>query len=193
MANLTEASSSDFVEAKFMGILQTVKSEIVETAKAVKAIAQGLKITISYVPREKLTNQYPDEPVQVFAAYRGEHYLNVDENGKERCVACFLCSAACPADAIYIEADEDLHSYAERSSVEERFAKVYNIDYGKCILCGFCVEACPKDAIKHGHNFEMAVTNFADLIKDKEYLLQNRQRESQLPVIIIDDKMRGLY
>lgn len=163
-----------------------------EISGAIKSIAQGLKITMSYVPREKLTNQYPDEPIEIYSAYRGEHYLNVDEQGKERCVACFLCSAACPANAIYIEATEDLRPYEERISAEERFAKVYNIDYGKCILCGYCVEACPKDAIKHGHNFEMAVTNFADLIKNKEYLLKNRERESQLPVIIIDDRVRGL-
>jgi NADH-quinone oxidoreductase subunit I len=164
----------------------SIISEVVET---VKALAQGLKVTLSYIPREKLTTQYPEEPVHIFAAYRGEHYLNVDENGKERCVACFLCSAACPAHAIYIEADEDLRPYNERHSVDERFAKVYNIDYGKCILCGYCVEACPKDAIKHGHNFEMAVTNFADLVKNKEYLLKNRERESQLPVIIIDNQL----
>ncbi|MBL8148484.1 MAG: NADH-quinone oxidoreductase subunit I [Blastocatellia bacterium] len=164
----------------------SIIGEVVET---VKALTQGLKVTLSYIPKEKLTNQYPDEPVEVFSAYRGEHYLNVDENGKERCVACFLCSAACPADAIYIEATEDLRPYEQRSSVEERYAKIYNIDYGKCILCGFCVEACPKDAIRHGHNFEMAVTNFADLIKDKEYLLENRNRESQIPVVIIDSQM----
>jgi NADH-quinone oxidoreductase subunit I len=165
----------------------SIISEVVET---VKALAQGLKVTLSYIPREKLTNQYPDEPVHVFSAYRGEHYLNVDQNGKERCVACFLCSAACPANAIYIEAEEDLRPYEQRATVEERFAKVYNIDYGKCILCGYCVEACPKDAIKHGHNFEMAVTNFSELVKDKTYLLKNRERESQLPVVIIDEQMR---
>lgn len=166
-------------------------SIINDVVDSVKAITTGLKITFSYIPREKLTNCYPDEPVEVYSAYRGEHYLNVDENGKERCVACFLCSAACPADAIYIEAAEDLRPYEQRASVEERYAQVYNIDYGKCILCGFCVEACPKDAIRHGHNFEMAVTNFSDLLKDKEYLLKNRERESRLPVIIIDSTKRA--
>src|SRR5438876_1631798 len=165
----------------------SIISEVVET---VRALAQGLKVTLAYIPREKLTNLYPDEPIKVFSAYRGEHYLNVDENGKERCVACFLCSAACPANAIYIEGAEDLRPYEQRHTVEERFAKVYNIDYGKCILCGYCVEACPKDAIKHGHNFEMAVINFADLVKNKDYLLKNREREDQLPVIIVDDQIR---
>jgi NADH-quinone oxidoreductase subunit I len=159
-------------------------SEVVET---VRSIAQGMAVTLSYIPRKKLTRQYPDVPVELFPRFRGEHYLARDENGKERCVACFLCSAACPADAIYIEATEDLRSYAERPGMENRYAKVYNIDYGRCILCGYCVEACPKDAIKHGHSFEMAVTNFADLLKDKEYLLSNLEREQSRNLVIRSD------
>ena len=139
----------------------SIINEVVET---VKALAQGLKITLSYIPKEKLTQQYPEEPVQVFAAYRGEHFLNVDEHGKERCVACFLCSAACPANAIYIEAAEDLRPYEERPVREERYAKVYNIDYGKCILCGFCVDACPKDAIWMTRDYELAFFNRQEAI-----------------------------
>ncbi|AEP12988.1 MULTISPECIES: NuoI/complex I 23 kDa subunit family protein [Chloracidobacterium] len=157
--------------------MSSILSEIFEAAKTVRAIAQGMAVTLSYIPKQKLTRQYPDVPVELYPRFRGEHYLARDENGKERCVACFLCAAACPADAIYIEADEDLRPYAERPGMEPRYARVYNIDYGRCILCGYCVEACPKDAIKHGHNFEMAVTNFADLVKDKEYLLSNLERE----------------
>lgn len=151
-------------------------SIITEVVDTVRALAQGMAVTLSYIPKRKLTREYPDVPVELYPRFRGEHYLARNEDGKERCVACFLCSAACPADAIYIEATEDLRSYEERPGIENRFAQVYNIDYGRCILCGYCVEACPKDAIKHGHNFEFAVTNFADLVKDKNYLLTNYGR-----------------
>ncbi|MBX7219531.1 MAG: NADH-quinone oxidoreductase subunit I [Blastocatellia bacterium] len=163
----------------------SIIGEVIDT---MKTLAQGMALTLSYIPRKKLTVEYPDVPVEVYPAYRGEHYLARDENGKERCVACFLCSAACPADAIYIEATEDLRDYADRPGMENRYAKVYNIDYGKCILCGYCVEACPKDAIKHGHSFEMAVTDFKDLIKDKHYLLANLEMEKKRRVKVLSDQ-----
>jgi NADH-quinone oxidoreductase subunit I len=67
----------------------------------------------------------------------------------------------------------------ERTGVDERFAKVYNIDYGRCIFCGFCVEACPKDAITHGYNFELSVYNRADLLKTKDDLLITKQVQSK--------------
>jgi NADH-quinone oxidoreductase subunit I len=103
----------------------------------------------------------------------------VDELGREKCVACFLCAAACPSDCIYIEAEDDPRPYPERIGVDERFARVYNIDYGRCIFCGFCVEACPKDAITHGYNFEISVYTRADLLKNKNDLLITKQRQSQ--------------
>ncbi|WP_410969184.1 NuoI/complex I 23 kDa subunit family protein, partial [Salmonella sp. SAL04284] len=77
--------------------------------------------------------------------YRGIHVLHRDENGLEKCVGCFLCAAACPANCIYIEAAENTD--ANRISAGERYASVYNIDYSRCIFCGYCVEACPTDAI----------------------------------------------
>lgn len=165
----------------------SIIAEFVDAVKILKTAVEGMAITMSYVPKKKLTREYPDVPVEVFPRYRGEHYLARDENGKERCVACFLCSAACPADAIYIEATEDLRPYEDRPGIENRFAKIYNIDYGRCILCGYCVEACPKDAIKHGHIFEMAVTNFADLVRDKEFLLANLEREKTTNQVVLSD------
>ena len=84
-----------------------------------------------------------------------QHQLQRDENGLEKCVACFLCAAACPANCIYIEAAEN--TAEQRISSSERYAKVYNIDYNRCIFCGYCVEACPTDAITHGHGFELAI------------------------------------
>ena len=85
------------------------------------------------------------------------HVLQRDENGLEKCVACFLCAAACPSNCIYIEAAEN--TAEKRVSGAERYAKVYNIDYNRCIFCGYCVEACPTDAITHGHGFELATFN----------------------------------
>ena len=87
----------------------------------------------------------------------------------EKCVACFLCAAACPANCIYIEAAENTEKV--RISGGERYAKVYNIDYNRCIFCGFCVEACPTDAITHGHGFEVASYNTSTLVKTKEDML----------------------
>ncbi|HNC45946.1 MAG TPA: NADH-quinone oxidoreductase subunit I, partial [Acidobacteriota bacterium] len=107
----------------------SIIAEFVDAVKILKTAVEGMAITLSYVPKKKLTREYPDVPVEVFPRYRGEHYLARDENGKERCVACFLCSAACPADAIYIEATEDLRPYEDRPGIENRFAKIYNIDY----------------------------------------------------------------
>jgi NADH-quinone oxidoreductase subunit I len=95
--------------------------------------------------------------------------LQRDENGLEKCVACFLCAAACPAQCIYIEAAEN--TAEERYSGSERYAKVYNIDYNRCIFCGYCVEACPTDAITHGHGFELASFDTSTLIYRKEQML----------------------
>ena len=95
--------------------------------------------------------------------------LQRDENGLEKCVACFLCAAACPADCIYIEAAENTDTL--RISGGERYAKVYNIDYSRCIFFGYCVEACPTDAITHGHAFENASYNTLALIIRKEQML----------------------
>ena len=101
--------------------------------------------------------------------FRGKHQLQRDENGLEKCVACFLCAAACPSNCIYIEAAEN--TAEKRISSAERYAKVYNIDYNRCIFCGYCVEACPTDAITHGHGFELATLNATTLVMRKEDLL----------------------
>ena len=144
-------------------------SIITEVIESTKAIIQGMSITLSYLPRRKQTVQYPEEPVTVQPRYRGQHLLHVDELGREKCVACFLCAAACPSNCIYIEAAENTAEH--RVSGAERYAKVYNIDYNRCIFCGYCVEACPTDAITHGHGFEIATFNAGDLIYRKEQML----------------------
>ncbi|MCW5967445.1 MAG: NADH-quinone oxidoreductase subunit I [Blastocatellales bacterium] len=159
----------------------SILSNVIDTVKEILAVAQstatGMSVTLSHIPTRKATVSYPDEPVTIFRRFRGEHFLDVNEDGKEKCVSCFLCAAACPADAIYIEGAEDPRPYEERISMDHRYAKVYQIDYGRCILCGFCVDACPTDAIIHGHNFEWAVYTPGEMVKDKEFLLANKWRE----------------
>ena len=78
-------------------------SIITEVIESTRAIISGLGVTLSYIPKRKQTVQYPEEPVTVQPRYRGQHLLHVDESGKEKCVACFLCAAACPADRLVPE------------------------------------------------------------------------------------------
>ena len=147
----------------FMG---SVIRDWVETAAA---LASGMKVTLKQLRRPTVTEDYPDEPPHFEQRYRGLHVLQRDEQGLEKCVGCFLCAAACPANCIYIEAADN--TAQQRISAGERYAAVYNIDYNRCIFCGYCVEACPTDAITHGHGFELASYNVTDLIYRKEQLL----------------------
>ncbi len=133
------------------------------------AIAKGMAVTFKEMMSPSLTEEYPDAPPRFEERYRGKHVLQRDENGLEKCVACFLCAAACPANCIYIEAAENTDQV--RISGGERYAKVYNIDYNRCIFCGYCVEACPTDAITHGHGFELASYDTSSLIVRKEQML----------------------
>src|SRR5215210_4298359 len=136
---------------------------------AASAVVKGMGITFKEMMAPTVTENYPDEPPKLQERFRGVHELQRDENGLEKCVACFLCAAACPANCIYIEAAENTEK--TRISGGERYARVYNIDYNRCIFCGYCVEACPTDAITHGHGFESASFNTSTLIKRKEQLL----------------------
>jgi NADH-quinone oxidoreductase subunit I len=155
--------------------------------------------THGYVHREKCrcdcqgdehhsgVENYPDGKGPMRGArfeerFRGKHELQRDENGLEKCVACFLCAAACPANCIYIEAADNTDE--ARISSSERYAKVYNIDYNRCIFCGYCVEACPTDAITHGHGFELASLNATSLVMRKEDLLVNIQSADVMPNVV---------
>ena len=144
-------------------------SLVSDVLESTVAIVKGMKRTLTEIPRKNWTVQYPDVPITVQPRYRGQHLLHVDENGKEKCVACYLCAAACPSNCIYIEAAEN--TAENRISGAERYAKVYNIDYNRCIFCGYCVEACPTDAITHGHGFEIATFNATNLVYRKEQML----------------------
>lgn len=144
-------------------------AKINEVLSNAAAIAKGMSITFKEMLNPVITDVYPDAPPVFQERFRGKHILQRDENGLEKCVACFLCSAACPANCIYIEAADNTEK--ARISGGERYAEVYNIDYSRCIFCGYCVEACPTDAITHGHGFELASYNVSTLIMRKEDLL----------------------
>ncbi len=144
--------------------------DIQEILGSVAAIATGMGVTLKEMMSPTVTETYPDEPPRFQERYRGVHMLERDENGLEKCVACFLCAAACPANCIYIEAAENTE--AVRISGGDRYASVYNIDYNRCIFCGYCVEACPTDAIVHGHGFEIASYNISTLIYRKAQMLK---------------------
>jgi len=148
---------------------------------AASAVVKGMGVTFKEMMSPTVTENYPDEPPKFMERFRGVHVLQRDENGMEKCVACFLCAAACPAHCIYIEAAENTEQ--TRISGGERYAKVYNIDYNRCIFCGFCVEACPTDAITHGHGFEVASYNTSTLIYRKEDMLTAIPAGAKPPVI----------
>src|SRR5438270_6799563 len=140
----------------------------------IRAILKGMSITFMEMFAPTVVENYPDGPGPLKGAvfqerFRGLHVLQRDENGLEKCVACFLCAAACPSNCIYIEAAENTDEHGISSA--ERYATVYNIDYNRCIFCGYCVEACPTDAITHGHGFELATFSASNLVYRKEQML----------------------
>ncbi len=137
-------------------------------AFALKEIAQGMALTLRVMFRPKATLNYPYEKGPLSPRFRGEHALRRYPNGEERCIACKLCEAVCPALAITIEADE-------RADGSRRTTR-YDIDMTKCIYCGYCQEACPVDAIVEGPNFEYATETRAELFYNKQKLLENGER-----------------
>jgi NADH-quinone oxidoreductase subunit I len=161
--------------------MATTISEILGSAAA---IAKGMSVTLKEMMSPTVTEDYPDAPPKFQERFRGVHVLQRDEAGLEKCVACFLCAAACPSNCIYIEADENTEK--KRISGGERYASVYNIDYSRCIFCGFCVEACPTDAITHGHEFEIASYNTSTLIYRKEQMLVQISPNAKAPAVLAE-------
>ncbi|MCC6038887.1 MAG: NADH-quinone oxidoreductase subunit NuoI [Armatimonadetes bacterium] len=141
-----------------------------EETEMVRDILRSLKVTFSHLFAPKVTVQYPDEPVKVSPRFRGRHILRRWEDGKERCIACHLCSAACPADAITVIAEDNPRD--NPVSRGERYAKVYQIDLLRCIFCGYCEDACPVNAIVLGSGFEISGYRREDFIVNKEDLLE---------------------
>jgi len=130
-----------------------------------KEIIIGHYLTLKYFFKKKVTINYPFEKGPLSPRFRGEHALRRYPNGEERCIACKLCEAICPAQAITIEAQE-------REDGSRRTTR-YDIDMIKCIYCGLCQEACPVDAIVESPNFEFATQTRQELYYNKERLLLN--------------------
>ena len=131
-------------------------------------VIKGLGLTLKYFFKPKVTINYPFEKGALSSRFRGEHALRRYQSGEERCIACKLCEAVCPAQAITIEAEP-------REDGSRRTTR-YDIDMTKCIYCGFCQESCPVDAIVEGPNFEFATETREELYYDKDKLLANGDR-----------------
>jgi len=138
--------------------------KIIFLSEFIKAII----LAIREIFRKKKTLNYPFEKGKISSRFRGEHALRRYPNGEERCIACKLCEAVCPAQAITIESEE-------RSDGSRKTTR-YDIDMLKCIYCGLCEESCPVDAIVQGPNFEFATETREELYYNKEKLLENGDR-----------------
>ena len=132
-------------------------------------IASGMASTFRAMFKPKVTINYPHEKGPLSPRFRGEHALRRYPSGEERCIACKLCEAVCPALAITIEV-------APREDDGSRRTTRYDIDMTKCIYCGFCQEACPVDAIVEGPNFEYSTETREELYYNKDKLLANGDR-----------------
>ncbi len=151
-----------------MGSMKEIFSSLL-----LKELFKGMSVTGRHMFARKITVQYPEEKTPQSFRFRGLHALRRYPNGEERCIACKLCEAVCPAMAITIES-------APREDGTRRTTR-YDIDLNKCIFCGFCEEACPVDAIVETRVFEYHGESQADLYYTKPMLLANGDRyEAQI-------------
>mmetsp|Transcript_18441 Transcript_18441/g.45259 ORF Transcript_18441/g.45259 Transcript_18441/m.45259 type:complete len:205 (-) Transcript_18441:332-946(-) len=153
----------DYADAGVMEIIDHTSKQLFLTE-----IFRAAQLAIENHFKPKTTINYPFERGPLSPRFRGEHALRRYPSGEERCIACKLCEAICPAQAITIEAEA-------RSDGSRRTTR-YDIDMTKCIFCGFCQEACPVDAIVEGPNYEYATETHEELLYDKEKLLANGDR-----------------
>ena len=151
-----EAKDVRWIEATPMNLLDRLY---------VPAIMAGLQTTFSHVFRPKVTVQFPEQQPEMPPNYRGVHRLNRDEQGRVKCVACYMCSTACPAHCIDIVAAPS--PWPDR----EKYPETFVIDELRCIYCGMCEEACPCDAIELTSLFDLTGVSREEMMYDKEKLL----------------------
>ncbi len=131
---------------------------------------KGLITTLLALTKKPVTIQYPEVKRPVRVRFKGRHVLKRYDNGLEKCIGCSLCAAACPSDAIFVEASENTDE--ERYSPGERYASTYEINMMRCIFCGFCEDACPTEAIVLGDNYELSFTERSQSIYTKDLLIE---------------------
>jgi NADH-quinone oxidoreductase subunit I len=124
---------------------------------------RSLWLVFLHLFRKRVTVQYPEQRPLIPPRWRGRIILSRDPDGEERCVACYLCAAACPVDCIALQATEDEHG--------RRYPEWFRINFSRCIFCGFCEEACPTYAIQLTPDFEMSEYDRRKLVYEKEHLL----------------------
>ncbi|TAK14556.1 MAG: NADH-quinone oxidoreductase subunit NuoI [Anaerolineae bacterium] len=137
--------------------------------ESIWAIIKGMWTVLKLGLSPNVTTQYPEEKRPVHRRFKGRHFLQRYDNGLERCIGCSLCAAACPADAIFVEASENTDD--KRFSPGERYASTYEINMLRCIFCGYCEDACPTQAIVLGDNYELSFTDRSQAIYTREMLL----------------------
>jgi NADH-quinone oxidoreductase subunit I len=132
-------------------------------------IVKGFATTFREMFEAPVTVNYPDEKRPVAKRFKGRHELKRYDNGLEKCIGCSLCAAACPADAIFVEAAAN--SDEQRFSPGERYASTYEINMLRCIFCGYCEDACPTEAIVLESQYELAFTDRDSSIYTKDMLI----------------------
>ena len=131
------------------------------------SILRSMYLVFKHLFKKKVTVQYPEEKPRLPARWRGRIILSRDPSGNERCVACYLCAAACPVDCIALQAGEGEDG--------RRFPEFFRINFSRCIFCGFCEDACPTYAIQLIPDFEMCEYDRRNLVYEKEDLLVDGQ------------------
>lgn len=129
---------------------------------------KGLSVTLGYNVSKSITHKYPDDEKWIpYRRFRGLHTLNRDEKGRELCVACELCSKACPTQCITVIPMED----DTGRGISDRVAKVWKVDLVRCMFCGYCEDACPTRALRLGREYELACTDMVCTLRQREELL----------------------